>query len=350
MDYDKEALELETGLKPLENRTGDLFSKSGPEYMVPRIRTPWKMLNEGLLGGEWGGLAGNGLNVIVAGSGVGKSTTVREFLYYFILSGTKVGAFMLEESPNDFFMSILGIETSIVDRGKPYPEWSQADKDSINAAKEKMKPYIEENLWLYNDEVDGELLLEHVEQRFKEMVDWGAKIIVLDNITAVANSGDIDANSMEATRIAKVARQLSKVAAMYNVCVITIVQANRNAMKANRLGMDNIQGSSGIPQSSSMVFGLVKATPDEGRKIKAQDNSNTTDNADYTILHMIKARLPGCNKAAEIGMKFNKSTWRYTPVALFEDGCIPDDTKEESKPKPKRSKVEKKHEEENTDF
>ncbi len=104
------------------------------------ITYPYSMLNEVLKG-----IRLKELVVISAGSGVGKSTLVKELIYHLMQSGQKVGAIMLEESEKRTLLGLLGIHMNkniLVDR-------SLATDEEVLAGFDDLYGNQEQNLYLY---------------------------------------------------------------------------------------------------------------------------------------------------------------------------------------------------------
>ena len=105
------------------------------------ITYPYSQLNEILKG-----LRKKELVTICAGSGVGKSTFIKEMIYHLMQSGQKIGAMLLEESEKRSLLGLCGIHINkniLIDR-------ASATDEEILAGFDDLFGNDDNNLYLYS--------------------------------------------------------------------------------------------------------------------------------------------------------------------------------------------------------
>tara|TARA_B100000287_G_scaffold122477_1_gene114366 strand:+ start:31615 stop:33192 length:1578 start_codon:yes stop_codon:yes gene_type:complete len=118
------------------------------------------------------------LVTITAGSGIGKSTLVREIAYHLHQAGEKIGMIMLEESNKRTLLGLIGIHLSkniCVDR-------SLATDEEIDQAFGELFPNMDKQVYLYDHfgSTDVDLICNKITYMAKALdIKW----IILDHIS-----------------------------------------------------------------------------------------------------------------------------------------------------------------------
>jgi len=150
------------------------------------ISYPYSMLNDILKG-----IRKQEMVTILAGSGVGKTTFVREIAHHMHTSGQRLGMLMLEESTKRTMLGLVGIELSkniTIDR-------SQATDDEVLAGFDNMTSDERPPLHLYDG--FGSNDIDHICSRIRYMVSaLGCDVIVLDHISILVSASEGDERRM----------------------------------------------------------------------------------------------------------------------------------------------------------
>ncbi len=150
------------------------------------ISYPFGMLNSILMG-----VRRQEMVTILAGSGVGKTTFVREIAHHLHMHGQKLGMLMLEESVKRTLLGLTGIHMSkniTIDR-------TLANDDEILAAFDDMTGEGKPEIQLY--EGFGSNDIDHICNRIRFMVSaMGCDVIVLDHISILVSASEGDERRM----------------------------------------------------------------------------------------------------------------------------------------------------------
>ena len=150
------------------------------------ISYPYSMLNDILKG-----IRKQEMVTILAGSGVGKTTFVREIAHHMHTNGQRLGMLMLEESTKRTMLGLVGIELSkniTIDR-------SQATDDEVLAGFDNMTSDERPPLHLYDG--FGSNDIDHICSRIRYMVSaLGCDVIVLDHISILVSASEGDERRM----------------------------------------------------------------------------------------------------------------------------------------------------------
>jgi twinkle protein len=260
---------------------------------------PFKSLTKKLLGRAQGDLT-----MVCSGTGMGKSTFVREMINYDTEAGESVGVMMLEESPSDTLNDLIGLRINQPVRRilasqkiqEIYPEdaplvSTPLDVERYNEAK---KFYDESNLYLYNH--FGSLESDNLISKLNYMATGlGCTKIYLDHIS-IAVSG-IESNN-ERKDIDILMTNLRSFVERTGVWLCCVTHLNRPDGKpfeeGGHITMKHLRGSGGIGQMSDEVIGLER-------------NQQADDDADKNTVtvRVLKARRAGTT--GEAGSLFYSS-------------------------------------------
>ena len=240
------------------------------------VEYPWVCLNQMTKGFRLGELV-----TITSGTGMGKSSVVRE-LEYHLLTQTpdKVGVIHLEETNERTIDGLVGIHLK-----RPYhlDECRMITKPEI--AEEAFDELFEreggEALTLYDGK---ELSIEKIVSRIRLMAKaQDIKWIVLDHLNLVMSG---DAKGDERRNIDALMTQLREVVVETNIGLFVVSHLSRQPgtphEEGGAISLSHLRGSQGIAQLSNMVIALERNQQSEDPLVR-----NTT------TLRILKNRYTG---------------------------------------------------------
>lgn len=218
---------------------------------IKSIPYPWDSLNAYTRGIRLGELV-----VITSGSGMGKSTFLRELEYYFgVTLGEKCGIIALEESPRKTGLELMSIDVSkrlaldptILDEEAR----AKAFKESVGNG----------NFYLYDHW--GSLGSDNLLSKIRYMiVGLGCKRIFLDHISIVVSGMDNDDDGGERKAIDKLMTNLRSLVEETNVSMFVVSHLRRSDKKGHedggQISLSQLRGSGAIAQLADMVIGLER--------------------------------------------------------------------------------------------
>ena len=258
---------------------------------VESISYPWPSVNvrtKGLRKGE--------LVTITAGSGIGKSSFVREVAYHLIQQGETVGMLMLEESTTRTALGLMGLVLNL-----PLHE------DRSGVTEEQMRAAFSQTvgsgrLYLYDHfgstEVDN--LLNKIRYMSKAL---GCSWIILDHLSIVVSG--LDGND-ERKLIDRAMTMLRTLVQETGIGLLVVSHLRRPDGKGHEEGaqtsLSQLRGSHAIAQLSDMVIGLER-------------NQQDGEKQDMTTVRVLKNRFNG--NTGETGvLLYSKTTGRSSDAGL----------------------------------
>jgi len=245
-----------------------------PEYVS--VEYPWVCLNQMTRGFRLGELV-----TITSGTGMGKSSVVRE-LEYHLLTQTpdKVGVIHLEETTERTIDGLIGIHLK-----RPYhlDECRGITKREVasEAFDELFVRKDGEALTLYDGK---ELSIEKIVSRIRLMAKaQGIKWIVLDHLNLVMSG---DAKGDERRNIDALMTKLREVVVETNIGLFVVSHLSRQQgtphEEGGAISLNHLRGSQGIAQLSNIVIALER---------NQQSEDPITRNT--TTLRILKNRYTG---------------------------------------------------------
>lgn len=215
------------------------------------VEYPWKALQNKTKGARHGELY-----VFTSGSGMGKSTILRELEYYFgVHRGELCGIVALEESTRKTGLELMSIHLNkrlILDpECADEDERSRAFKDTIGNGK----------FFLYDHfgSLDSNNLLSKIRYM---IVALGCKRIFLDHISIVVSGMDNDEDGGERKAIDKLMTNLRSLVEETGATLFVVSHLKRSDKKGHEEGgqvsLSQLRGSGAIAQLSDMVIGLER--------------------------------------------------------------------------------------------
>lgn len=252
----------------------DLYEKCVTDIddLKDSVEYPWVALQNKTKGARHGELY-----VFTSGSGMGKSTILRELEYYFgVHRGELCGIVALEESTRKTGMELMSIHLNkrlILDpEGTDEDERSRAFAETIGNGK----------FFLYDHfgSLDSGNLLSKLRYM---IVSLGCKRIFLDHISIVVSGMDTDEDGGERKAIDKLMTNLRSLVEETGATMFVVSHLKRPEKKGHEEGaqvsLSQLRGSGAIAQLSDMVIGL--------------ERNQQGDNPNVLTLRVLKNRFCG---------------------------------------------------------
>lgn len=252
----------------------DLYEKCVTDIddLKDSVEYPWVALQNKTKGARHGELY-----VFTSGSGMGKSTILRELEYYFgVQRGELCGIVALEESTRKTGLELMSIHLNkrlILDpEGTDEDERSRAFAETIGNGK----------FFLYDHfgSLDSSNLLGKLRYM---IVSLGCKRIFLDHISIVVSGMDTDEDGGERKAIDKLMTNLRSLVEETGATMFVVSHLKRPEKKGHEEGaqvsLSQLRGSGAIAQLSDMVIGL--------------ERNQQGDNPNVLTLRVLKNRFCG---------------------------------------------------------
>jgi len=267
-------------------------------------------------------VAKGAMTTFVSGSGMGKSTIVREIGHHLLVDkGLTVGHVALEENNSVSKRAYLGIELneSIVSKKK----WHSFKENSENV--EKIKEAYEkvigtDRLYLYNHfgSLDSDSLLNKLRYL---AVGAGCDFIILDHISIVV-SGLEDMGDNERRVIDVLMTRLRSLVEETGVGLILVSHLKRlpgakGHEDGEKTSLSHLRGSGSIAQLSDKVIGL-------------EGNQQDAEHSNERVIRCLKDREEG-EKVGVLGHAiYQADIGRLLPMEKDEEGEFADERKEKA--------------------
>lgn len=279
----------------------DLYEKCVTDIddLKDSVEYPWVALQNKTKGARHGELY-----VFTSGSGMGKSTILRELEYYFgVHRGELCGIVALEESTRKTGMELMSIHLS--KRLILNPE--SADED------ERSRAFSETigngNFFLYDHfgSLDSGNLLSKLRYM---IVSLGCKRIFLDHISIVVSGMDADEDGGERKAIDKLMTNLRSLVEETGATMFVVSHLKRPEKKGHEEGaqvsLSQLRGSGAIAQLSDMVIGL--------------ERNQQGDNPNVLTLRVLKNRF--CGDTGVSGyLEYDPETGRLKDCPQGDEDC-----------------------------
>ena len=265
----------------------DLRSVIGQDDAASSIRYPYDQLNA-----ITGGIRRGELVTITAGSGMGKTTLVREIAYKLHQSGERLGLLCLEETNKRTLLGLVGTHLNkniTVDRSQSTPEEIEATFDEL----------FPEDRQVYLYDHFGSCDIDTIIQRISFMVKaLGVTVVVLDHISILV-SGLATNDERKLIDIA-MTRLRTEVVQELGVTVMAVSHLRRPSGDKGFEGgetptLQSLRGSASIAQLSDICISLAVEKDDP--------------HSDTRILSVLKNRWSGQTGWAG-NIQFNRDTGR----------------------------------------
>lgn len=271
----------------------DLWDEVSKEESIRSIPYPWLALNE-----KTSGLRQGELVTLTAGSGIGKSSVVREVTHWLINQGETVGMLMLEENPKRTALGLMGIELNkplhLSREGVEEKDLKDAFTNTVGSGR----------VFLYNH--FGSSDLDNLVSRVRFLAKGcGCNWIVLDHLSIVVSGlGDGD----ERRLIDNAMTMLRTLVEETGVGMILVSHLKRPEGKGHEEGastsLSQLRGSHAIAQLSDIVIGM--------------ERNQQGDDPNQTVLRVLKNRFSGLTGMAG-QLFYDSKTGRLSEQASTEE-------------------------------
>ena len=239
------------------------------------------------------GIRSGELVTITAGTGLGKTSVIKELVYHIFKSTEQnIGMIMLEESPKISALDIMGIEANLPLRR---PDISLSKEDKIEYFNKTLGT---DRFYLYNH--FGSNSVDNIIARVRYMAKaLECKFIVLDHISMVVSSQEF---GDERKSIDEIMTKLRTLVQETDCALLIVSHLKRPDGKGHEEGavtsLSQLRGSGSIAQLSDMVLGLERDAQNENEVLR-----NTT------FLRVLKNRFVGMTVPATY-LFYDKDTGR----------------------------------------
>lgn len=284
----------------------DLYEKCVTDIddLKDSVEYPWKALQNKTKGARHGELY-----VFTSGSGMGKSTILRELEYYFgVRRGELCGIVALEESTRKTGLELMSIHLNkrlILDpEGTDEDERSRAFKDTIGNGR----------FFLYDHfgSLDSNNLLSKLRYM---IVSLGCKRIFLDHISIVVSGMDTDEDGGERKAIDKLMTNLRSLVEETGATLFVVSHLKRSDKKGHEEGgqvsLSQLRGSGAIAQLADIVVGL--------------ERNQQGENPNVLTIRVLKNRFCGLTGVSGY-LKYNTETGRLEDYGEGEECPFTADT------------------------
>ena len=259
---------------------------------------PWPKLNE-----MWLGSRDAELTTICAGSGIGKTTIVRDLAYAMRMDhDMKIGNIYLEESNETSAAAYCALHAGVPLKQVLNDPESISD-DQWDAA---LAAVIHDGMMFYNH--FGSLESDRLITMMRYMAASGCKRIVLDHISMVT-SGLESGSEGERKDIDILMTKLASFVQETGCSVYAIVHLKRTKKDFNggdQISLSDMRGSASIEQLSFNVLAIERDQQDEDSKA-------------FAVLRSLKCRITGETGEAD-RLKWNVEKGRYEVATAFNSG------------------------------
>ncbi len=257
---------------------------------------PWAGLDEMLYGIRTGEMV-----VFTAGTGVGKSQTLREITYSLLPAlrarGKKLGLICLEESPK---RTALGLMSLHLNKPLHLDRTGVEEQDLREAFEATMKDVV---IWRHWGSVDSARLYA----KMRAMAAAGCEVIVLDHVSIVVSGSDeAEEGGGERRVIDKMMTRLRSMVEELGFCCFIVSHLRKAGGTAHEEGgevhLDDLRGSGSLKQLPDIIVALERdqqADDPRARRIAK--------------VRVLKNRYAGLTGVAT-HLEWAQDTFRYTEL------------------------------------
>ena len=287
---------METGYNPMDN-----IDEALQESYRKAIPTGFTRLDNAL----YGGLGAGELGVIIAPSGVGKSSATTGFAAAAATykckdndyKGYKVMHIHFEDDDVNIKRKYYGWITGVdaIDLSKP--EFREDVKTRLKSDLCEEARMIKENVWCLHP-LSGELTVGGVEQFIKQGIARGftPNLVIIDYFECLELEGG-DKSDSEWTKEGKTMRKLETLAHKYNVALWCPVQGTKDSFDKEILGLSSAGGSVKKIQIGHVIITLARTQ-------EQKKNHRVT-------ISLEKFRAGRMDDSVMPNVKFNNGTCRF---------------------------------------
>lgn len=265
------------------------------EPMKHGIPYPYPILQSKTFGSRGGELI-----IWTAGSGIGKSTVLRELAYYFVATrdDVKVGMIFLEESMKKTAQAFIALDNNVpLAKLRHNPELLTDAQWS--ASKEKLFDSGKVVFYKHFGSLDSEVLLEKIRYM---VVGLGVTHVFLDHISIAISGNDSDNERKDIDMLMTTMRSLVEETSCH---IDAIVHLKRTSGKGSfnegaQVSLTDLRGSGGLEQLSDAVIALER-------------NQQAEEGSDVSTIRILKNREIGIVGEAD-QLVYSHETGRLLPL------------------------------------
>ena len=271
---------------------GSLREELKKPLMEAEVRYPYKGLDDMTFG-----IRPTELVTICSGSGLGKSTFMRELVFSIAAqTNERIGLAFLEETPNRTARGLVGLQ---INKPIHLPGCDYAP-DEVEHVFETLD--LDDRVVLWDS--FGSNAIENVLARFRYQVKvLGVRYIILDHISILVSD---QANGDERKAIDEIMTKLRMFCQEMEICMFVVSHLRRPEGKGHEDGavtsLGQLRGSASIAQLSDIVLGLERNAQADDEMVR-----NTTG------IRVLKNRFSGMTGPA-CSVLYNKNTGRLTEI------------------------------------
>lgn len=284
----------------------DLMSGGSPGW-----QTPYPFLNE-----MTRGMHETEVWLLTAGSGIGKSTDAREFLYKAICDGLRVGAVFLEESKETTATAMIALDNNVL-LADLRDDPKTLSEEQWRTSYHKLIANGRYHAYDHFGSVESDNLMSKLEYL---AVSCECDLIVLDHISIAVSGLDMDAD--ERRIIDVLMTKLRSLSQRTGVRILVISHlrkvgnGNQSFEQGGQISLDDLRGSGSLKQLADCVIARER-----------DQQAESEDERDIALIRVLKCRYTGRTGPAD-KVRYNRNTGRVKPVDAFEEAA--DDTAPDS--------------------
>lgn len=262
---------------------------------APGWQTPYPLVNT-----MTRGVRPRQLWLFTAGTGVGKSTDAREWMYAALCEGIKVGAVYLEESVEDTAKYLIALDNNVLAEDLE----DNPDILSMKQWETSQKKLLGSGLYQAYDHfgaTDSDGLLSKLEF----MAVNGAKLLFLDHLTIAATGLDLEGVDQLMVSLRAMIERTD-----CSVIAIAHIRKTSNGAKAaeegGQISLDDIKGSGSLKQVPDVI-------------VAKERNQQADDSTEKNVsqLRVLKVRRGGKTGLAD-RLLYDEKTGRLKPMSMFD--------------------------------
>ena len=243
--------------------------------------------------------------MVTSGSGMGKSTFVRQLLLEWGRDGKRVGMAMLEEAVEETIQDMMGLDNNV--RLRQSKDLKEAILQDGRFDEWYDKLFNDDKFHLYDSFAESEE--DTLFAKLAYMVDGlDCDVILLDHISIVVSG--MEDNSDERKTIDRIMTRLKKFAKTKGVVVVVIChlknpEKGKSHEEGRPVSITDLRGSGALRQLSDTIIAL--------------ERNQQGDTPNVVQLRLLKCRFTGDTGLAG-HLEYNKSTGWLEPLSSFSGG------------------------------
>jgi twinkle protein len=258
----------------------DIYDRLVSRSKIPSIPYPWVGVNDYLDGARYKELV-----TITSGSGMGKSSIIRELEHHFLMTtNDNIGILPLEEDPERTTEGIMGVHVSAQLHREKYRE-SYIQENGIEEYKRAFKETAGTGRLHVYDHF-GSTSSDNIIAKTKYLIKGlNCKIIILDHLSIIVSAQQEDGDERKVIdKIMTELRQLTQETgvAMFLVSHLRRVSGDKGHENGAEVTLAHLRGSQSIAQLSDAVIGLER-----------NQQADNDKEANLTKIRILKSRYTG---------------------------------------------------------